>query len=201
MADKVKTEKAKAAKVEKAVKAAKAPKDNSAKVEKAIAAAKRKSGIGGGNKKERKLRTLLESARTKLNEKLKQDDKTAGGHKVTSNKLELMITVVGRHKAEYYMDLIQSFDVNMQLVALANGTANAGMLEYLGLADNEKAVIFSVIQQNKLQDAMNTLEEKFQTIRDGHGVSFTVPLTSVIGSLIYRFLSNNRMEAKETKKA
>ena len=204
MADKVKTEKAKAAKVEK-TKAAKMPKDNkAAKAEKAIAAARRKHGGGGsigGDKKERKLHTLLQSARTKLDEKRKQGDKTGSGHKVTSNKLELMITVVSRHKAEYYMDLIQSFDVNMQLVALAQGTANAGMLEYLGLAGNEKAVIFSVVQQNKLSDALNTLEEKFQTIRDGHGVAFTIPLTSVIGSLIYRFLSNNRMEAKETKKA
>ena len=192
----------KADKAAKAIKAAKPPKDVKAeKAAKVIAAAKRKQSGVGGDKKERKMHTLLQSVRSKLDGKRKQDERTNGRNRVTTNKLELMITVVGRHKAEYYMDLIQAFDVNMQLVALAHGTANAGMLEYLGLANNEKAVIFSVIQQNKLSDALNTLEEKFQTIRDGHGVAFTIPLTSVIGSLIYRFLSNNRMEAKENKKA
>lgn len=149
-------------------------------------------------KKESKLRALL---KPKQESKPVKEGKPAkdGKHRVTSNRLKLLITVVGRHKTEYYMDLIQSFDVNMQLIALARGTANAKMLDYLGLTDNEKSVIFSVIQESKIPDAMHSLEEKFATIKDGKGVAFTVPLTSVIGTLIYRFLSNNRMAAKENK--
>ncbi len=112
---------------------------------------------------------------------------------LTSNKLELLVTIVGRKKAEYYADLIQSLEVNMQAVAFGHGTADAKMLVYLGLADSEKAVIFSVIQENKIPQAMQLLDEKFKTIKDGKGVAFTLPLTSVIGTLIFRFLSNNRM--------
>ena len=52
---------------------------------------------------------------------------------VTFNKLKLLITVVGRKKAEYFCDLLQSFDVNMQIITLANGTANEKMMSYLGL--------------------------------------------------------------------
>lgn len=133
----------------------------------------------------------------KLKHKLKDDknEKSAlkpNGNTVTSNILELLITIVDRSKAEYYTDLIQSFDVNMQVTAFGHGTADEKMLVYLGLGDSEKAVIFSVIQQNKLSDAIATLDEKFKTIRNGKGVAFTIPLTSVIGALIYRFLSNNR---------
>ena len=125
----------------------------------------------------------------KLKHKLKDDknEKSAlkpNGNTVTSNILDLLITIVDRSKAEYYTDLIQSFDVNMQVTAFGHGTADEKMLVYLGLGDSEKAVIFSVIQQNKLSDAIATL--------DGKGVAFTIPLTSVIGALIYRFLSNNR---------
>ena len=40
---------------------------------------------------------------------------------------------------------------------------------------------------------MKVLEEKFSTIRNGKGVAFAVPLSSVIGVNIYRFLSNNQM--------
>ena len=133
----------------------------------------------------------------KLKHKLKDDknEKSAlkpNGNTVTSNILELLITIVDRSKAEYYTDLIQSFDVNMQVTAFGHGTADEKMLVYLGLGDSEKAVIFSVIQQNKLSDAIATLDEKFKTIRNGKGVAFTIPLTSVIGALIYRFLCNNR---------
>ena len=119
---------------------------------------------------------------------------------VKSNRLKLLITVVGRSKAEYYLDLIQSFKVNMQMVALANGTANAKMLGLLGLSDNnEKAVIFSVIQEEQIPKALAELENRFNTIKDGKGISFTVPLTSVIGALIYGFLSDNRLMVKESK--
>ena len=125
--------------------------------------------------------------------------KAASPNRVKSNRLKLLMTIIPRKKAEYYTDLIQSFEVNMQLVALAEGTAPASMMGFLGLLDNEKAVIFSVIQESKLSDALNTLEEKFQSIKDGKGIAFTVPLTSVIGKLIYGFLSNNKQMVKESK--
>lgn len=111
---------------------------------------------------------------------------------VTQNRLELLVTIVSRKKAEYYVDLIQSFDVNMQVMALASGTANAEMLSLLGLTENEKTVIFSVIQSEKLPDALSALEEKFKAIRGGKGIAYTIPFTSVIGTLIFGFLSNNR---------
>lgn len=118
---------------------------------------------------------------------------------VTSNRLEMLVTVVARSKAEYYTDLIQSFDVNMQAVALANGTADAKTLRYLGLTDTEKVVIFSIIQEDKLPDALNALEEKFKTVKNGKGIAYTIPLTSVIGALLFGFLSNNRTVVKEDK--
>ena len=40
---------------------------------------------------------------------------------------------------------------------------------------------------------MNCLEDKFATIRIGKGIAFAVPLSSVIGVNLYRFLSDNRM--------
>lgn len=128
------------------------------------------------------------------------EKRTANPNTVKSNRLKLLITVVSRNKAEYFMDLIQSFKVNMQMVALANGTADAKMLGLMGLSgNNEKAVIFSVIQEEKISAALAALENKFNTIKDGKGISFTVPLTSVIGALIYGFLSDNRLMVKESK--
>ena len=126
-------------------------------------------------------------------------NKHQNSNTVTANKLEMLVTVVGRSKAEYYIDLIQSFSVNMQIVMAARGTANEKMLNLLGLNDSEKAVVFSIIQQNKIPKAMGALEEKFRTIKGGKGIAFTIPLTSVIGKLIFGFLSNNRMAVKENK--
>ena len=128
--------------------------------------------------------------------KSKQQD---GKNTLSSNRLKLLITIVGRRKAEYYIDFIQSFDVNMQCVVMARGTANISTLELLGLSDSDKVVILSIIQENKIPDALAALGDKFNSIKDGKGVAWTVPLTSVIGTLIYGFLSNNRETVKESK--
>ena len=115
---------------------------------------------------------------------------------VVSEKLELMITIVNRNKADFYMDLIQSFEVNMQLAVPAQGTANAEIKSILGLVETDKTVIFSVIREENAKRALSAIEEKFETIKNGKGIAYTIPLTSVIGVSIFGFLSNNRMTVK-----
>ena len=106
------------------------------------------------------------------------------------NRMFLLFTIVGRSKGEYYTDLLQDYEVNMQMALNASGTAGSGMLELLGLSDSEKTVIISVIRQDKAKEAMAMLDEKFKTVRGGKGIAYTVPLTSTIGVAIYQFLSN-----------
>lgn len=107
-------------------------------------------------------------------------------------KLKLLITVVNRNKAEFYADLLQSFEVNLQMVVRASGTAGSEMLHYMGLEESEKTVIFSLIREDRAEEALRTIGEKFSSLRGGKGIAYTVPLSGVVGVAIYQFLSNNR---------
>lgn len=107
-------------------------------------------------------------------------------------KLKLLITVVNRNKAEFYMDFLSGFEINFQASVLAQGTANSETLYMLGLEDSEKSVIFSVVREDVATEAMHALEEKFHTLKRGKGIAFTVPMSSVIGVAMYRFLSNSK---------
>ena len=106
-------------------------------------------------------------------------------------KLKLLVTVVDRQKGEFYLDVISQFDVNCQLAVSGLGTAASDLVELLGL-EPHKAVILSVVREDLVDSIMNTLEDKFATIRNGKGVSFAVPFSSVIGVNLYRFLSDRR---------
>ena len=106
-------------------------------------------------------------------------------------KLKLVFTVVDRPKAEFYLDVISQFDVNCQIVTAGKGTASSEIVDMLGL-NIHKAVIISVVREDMVDDLMTTMEKKFATIRNGKGISFAVPMSSVIGVNIYQFLSNNR---------
>ena len=106
-------------------------------------------------------------------------------------KLKLLFTVVDRQKSEFYLDVISQFDVNCQMMMGGLGTATSELVELLGL-EPHKAVILSVVREDMVDIIMNTLEDKFATIRNGKGVAFAVPLSSVIGVNLYRFLSDRR---------
>ena len=56
-----------------------------------------------------------------------------------------------------------------------------------------------MIQQEKIPKAVRMLEEKFKTIKGGNGIAYTIPLSSLIGKLIFGFLSNNRTVQEENK--
>ena len=107
-------------------------------------------------------------------------------------KLKLLFTVVDRPKGEFYLDVISQFDVNCQMVIGGLGTAHSELVELLGL-EPHKAVILSVVREDMVEMILNTLEDKFETIRNGKGIAFAVPLSSVIGVSLYQFLSDNRM--------
>lgn len=156
----------------------------------------------GAKEKVAKLRARRKEKAAQIKSDLKQalsKGKQSSPNTVSENRLKLLVTIVARNKAEFYIDLLQSFDVNMQMVALGRGTADAKMVAYFGLGDLEKAVIFGVIQENKIPDALAALDEKFRTIKNGKGIAYTVPLSGVIGTLIFGFLSNNRMAVKQGK--
>ena len=111
-------------------------------------------------------------------------------------KLKLLFTVVDRPKSEFYLDVLSQFEVNCQMVTAGKGTANSELIDMLGLNIN-KAVIISVIREDLTDSIMKCLEEKFRTIRNGKGIAFAVPLSSVIGVNLYQFLSNNRLKKGE----
>ncbi len=109
---------------------------------------------------------------------------------IAPRKLKLLVTVVNRNKAEFFMDFLQSFEVNFQTTMAARGTAGAETMRLLGLTDSDKTVIFSVIREDRVNAALDGLHEKFKTIRNGKGIAYTIPMTGTIGVAIYQFLSN-----------
>lgn len=122
------------------------------------------------------------------------------GQHLDSGRLQLLVTVVNKGKGESTADLLQSFEVNMQLSVRAEGTASTEMLEILGMEHNKKTVIFSVIREEKVPEAMAALEKNFARIKDGKGIAFTLPMSSVIGVMLFGFLSNDRSTVRTDAK-
>lgn len=111
-------------------------------------------------------------------------------------KLKVIITVVDRSKAEFYLDVLSQFEVNFQMATGGKGTATSELVEMFGLNLN-KAVLMSVVREDMVKPIMECLEDKFKTIRNGKGIAFAVPLSGVIGVNMYQFLSNNKQSRED----
>ena len=107
-------------------------------------------------------------------------------------KLKLLFTVVDRKKAELFADLIGGYGVNLQILLPGEGTAKTETLRLLGLDDTARAVIVSVIRDDRAPAIFEMLEEKFESVRGGKGIAWSVPMTSAVGVAIYQFLSDYR---------
>ena len=107
-------------------------------------------------------------------------------------KCKLLVTVVDHRKEDFFIDYIQENGANLQLTMRGEGTAKTEMLRMLGLTDSEKTVLLSVIREDLSRALCEGLAEKFKTVKNGQGIAFTIPLSSVVGALVYRFLSDQK---------
>lgn len=111
---------------------------------------------------------------------------------IESGRPQILVTVTGRGKADSIMDMLSAFEVNMQTAIPATGTAGIEMMSILGLDDPEKTVIVSVIREDRAADALAALDKRFKRIKNGKGIAFTLPMSSLIGVSVFRFFCNDR---------
>ena len=133
---------------------------------------------------------------------LKKAVKSTEEKKQVSNvrKLKMLITIVDRSKTLFYQDLLEQFEVNVQMVFYGRGTANMQMLDLLGIAESDKSVLISFVREDKVKESLEMLGEKFERVKNGKGIAFTVPLDSIIGVAVYQLLSNDKTIKEGGKK-
>ena len=105
-------------------------------------------------------------------------------------KLKILFTIVDRKKCSFYLDILEGFEVNYQIVLYGRGTASSDILQLLGLSNDDKAVIMSFVKENYINTILNLYEDKYFKLKNGKGIAFTVPLSSMVGKMAFSYLTN-----------
>lgn len=102
--------------------------------------------------------------------------------------LYLMTTIVDRKDANKYSDLFLKNNLHVMFLSLGYGTATNEILDYFGLESREKAVVFSVLQEDSWTTVKKQMEKKLKIDAPGGGISFIIPLSSIAGKKAMQFL-------------
>lgn len=112
-------------------------------------------------------------------------------------KLYLMVTVVDRKVGKKYQSLYKENEHHVMFSSLGFGTAASDILNYLGLEATEKAVIFSVQEEERWLYIKKQLQKKLRIDAPGGGIAFIVPLSSIGGKKSLQFLLEKQDYQKE----
>ena len=120
----------------------------------------------------------------------------AATRNIAPMKLELLMAIVHNEKAAYYSSLIQQHEANVQFSLPAKGTTHL-VLSYLGLTEQPKTLLISLVRADQAPKLIELLDETFKKGRNYKGIAYTIRLTSVIGTLVYGFLANDKRTVKD----
>lgn len=105
-------------------------------------------------------------------------------------KLSVFITIVSRGQGNYVLKLFENEGASAQFVTHGEGTAREEIRDILGIDDNGKEVIFTILKNSNLESAKRELDAFFKVSKKNRGIGFSIPMTSLIGMKVYHFLAN-----------
>lgn len=108
-------------------------------------------------------------------------------------KMKILFTIINRKKCDFYVDILEGYEANIQLILYGKGTAPSQIQHILGLIESDKAVIISLVREEFIKDILNAYEDKYFKTKNGQGIAFSISLNSTIGKSTYELISN--MEA------
>jgi hypothetical protein len=103
--------------------------------------------------------------------------------------LSLLIVICDRGKGGKAAETLQGRKTSFNLLTLGKGTANSKILNYLGLGQTEKTILFSVMSYIDARDALSQIEWTLDLKQPGHGIAFTIPLSGACMKEVVKVLA------------
>ncbi len=103
--------------------------------------------------------------------------------------LRFLVTITKRGLGEEFIELYNEHGLPIVLNCMGNGTASSDVLDCLGIEKTEKDVIFTITNIETAKAVMHDLTYKKGIDLPGMGIAFTIPLSSIAGKDLFKYLS------------
>lgn len=122
-------------------------------------------------------------------EKKKIEQEKAFEDREDLKRLVFYIIIVNAGQSDNIVKLLKSNHSSAQFIKNGEGTASKQIREVLGIEENKKEIIFSLLREDFVPDFKKELEAYFLSSKKNSGIGFTVDVNSVVGVKMYKFLT------------
>lgn len=105
-------------------------------------------------------------------------------------KLSIFVTIVGPGQAEAICKIFKVGGSSAQFIQRGQGTATKQLRDILGIEDNSKDIIISLVKKSSIPNFKKELRAFFAASSKNRGIGFSIPMTSIAGVTVYKFLAN-----------
>ena len=126
-----------------------------------------------------RVKTASESVKGKIKAINEKEGRSGAKSAPRGNRTKLLISVVNQKDDIVLKEILDDFSVTLSFTFAGRGTARSAVLDYLGIGETEKAVVFSLFPESDEELILHEIREKMSLYLVGRGISFTVPLSAV----------------------
>lgn len=112
--------------------------------------------------------------------------------------LSLLMVIAPTFLETKYLEILNKYKVKFKSITYAKGTASSSVLEYFGLNEVERIVIFAVLPKITGKHILRYTKSRLKIDEPGKGIAFTIPISSST-KYIQEFYKNVNLEDFEMK--
>lgn len=110
-------------------------------------------------------------------------------------KMKLLLSIVDSDSENKLTDMYVKNHIPYNILAHGQGTASSDILDYLGIGETRKGIVFSIVAEGQINQITQLLKKEMNFEEPGMGVAFTIPL-SCVSSIITK-LDKSQMNVSQ----
>ena len=110
-----------------------------------------------------------------------------------TNDHEVVFAIVNSGYADDVMDIAREQGVRGGTILNARGVVKEEAAAFFGITlHQDKEILMMVVEKSIRDNVLNAIYKQMGMDKKARGIAFAIPLSSVIGVNLYRFLSDRR---------
>jgi len=108
--------------------------------------------------------------------------------------IELIYIIINFGSGSKLIKKAKQFGIPGGTVSLGRGTINNRILDFIGLSDVRKEIVFMVADKETAYHALEELDKEFEFNKPNHGIAYTTSIINTVGTRCFKCEKNNNLD-------